>query len=54
MNFQGLIACAALLAMASFYIGRLYERNFGRRISSAAARRIKEKYQAVKGSTERI
>lgn len=53
MNYHGLIACALLLAIACFHIGRRYERISARRYSEAADR-IRQKYRAHKDATERV
>lgn len=42
-----------LIAIAFFMAGRAYERRSARRYSEAAER-IKQKYQAHRGSTERV
>lgn len=53
MSYQEFATYAAILLIAGFTCGRKYERWSAKRYSDAA-QRIKDKYQAYRGSTERI
>lgn len=46
MNYEGLTACALLIAMVCFHLGRKVERHMAKR-DTDATERTRQKYQAT-------